>query len=102
MQSTGYSTVAQLQHHFDAMDSDSRWLLRYSHSNRQRRQAREANLIATTNGIGKERRVLVKDLEGRLNDLENRITDLSAQFQRLDQRLQKMADLLALSPVRSA
>ena len=80
------------------MDSDSLWPSRYSDS--KRRQAQEANLIETTNGNGKERRVLVKDLEGRVSDLENRITDLSAQFQRLDQRLQKMADLMALAQVR--
>ena len=84
------------------MDSDSRLASRYSHSNGQRRQAQEANLIETTNGnANKERRVLVKDLEGRINDLENRITDLGAQFQRLDQRLQKMADLMALAQVPS-
>ncbi len=65
------------------------------------RWTREVDLIATTNGNGKERRVLVKDLEGRLGELENRINDLTAQLQRIDQRMQKMADLLALSPVRS-
>ena len=58
-------------------------------------------MIATTNGNGKERRVLVRDLEGRIGELENRINDLIAQLQRIDQRMQKMADLLALSPVRS-
>jgi hypothetical protein len=64
------------------------------------RWTREVDLIATTNGNGKERRVLVKDLEGRIGELENRINDLTAQLQRIDQRMQKMADLLALSPVR--
>jgi len=61
---------------------------------------REVHLIAATNGNGKERRVLVRDLEGRIGELENRINDLSAQLQRIDQRIQKMADLVALSPVR--
>jgi len=52
-------------------------------------------LIATTTGNGKERRLLVKDLEGRIGELENRLNDLSAQLQRIDQRVQKIADLLA-------
>jgi uncharacterized protein YceH (UPF0502 family) len=65
------------------------------------RWTREVDLIATTNGgNGKERRALVKDLEGRIGELENRVNDLTAQLQRIDQRMQKMADLLALSPVR--
>ncbi len=44
-----------------------------------------------------ERRVLVKDLEGRVSDLETKLSDLSELIQRLDLRMQKIADSLATS-----
>ncbi len=44
-----------------------------------------------------EQRATVKDLLMRIADLENRVRDQSGEIQRLDQRIQKMADLLALS-----
>jgi chaperonin cofactor prefoldin len=42
-----------------------------------------------------QRRVLVKDLEGRVRELENKISDLAAQIQKLDLRLQQMANSIA-------
>ena len=43
---------------------------------------------------GTQRRVLVKDLEGRVNELESKLSDLIEQLQKLDQRMQMIADSL--------
>jgi hypothetical protein len=56
-------------------------------------------MAATMNGNSRDKRILVKELDGRVAELENRIRELSEHIQRVDQRLQRTADLLALSSV---
>lgn len=51
--------------------------------------------VARMTSKSTERRVTVKDLEGRVSDLENKIDDLTTHIQKLDQRVQKLADSVA-------
>ena len=43
---------------------------------------------------GTERRVLIKDVEGRVNELESKLQDLREQMERIDERMQRIADTI--------
>ena len=47
-----------------------------------------------------ERRVLVRDLEERMNAFERRIEEITQELARLDERIQKIADSIAIQTSR--
>ena len=49
-----------------------------------------------------DRKVLVKDLEGRVNELETRLKQLNDELGRLDQRMQRIADSIVIAATPSA